>query len=47
MNTIVNKKSVLEMAMGGILQITDYEIERIIANISDPTPTPRPSGRLL
>lgn len=36
MNTIVNKKSVLEMAMGGILEITDYEIERVIANITDP-----------
>lgn len=41
MNTIVNKKSVLEMAMGGILQITDYEIERIIANISDPNTDPK------
>lgn len=47
MNTIVNKKSVLEMAMGGILQITDYEIERIIANISDPNTDPKAKRKLL
>lgn len=45
MPQIVNKKSVLEMAMGAIAEITDYEVERIVANIMDPTPTPRPSAR--
>lgn len=41
MSTIINKKSVLEMAMGGILEITDYEIERVVANISDPNTDPK------
>lgn len=30
------KKSVLEMAMGAIAEITDYEVERVVANIMDP-----------
>ena len=34
MPQIVNKKSVLEMAMGAIAEITDYEVERVVANIS-------------
>lgn len=33
MPQIVNKKSVLEMAMGAIAEITDYEVERVVANI--------------
>ena len=36
MPQIVNKKSVLEMAMGAITEITDYEVERVVANIMDP-----------
>lgn len=36
MSQIVNKKSVLEMAMGAIAEITDYEVERVVANIMDP-----------
>lgn len=36
MPQIVNKKSVLEMAMGAIAEITDYEVERVVANIMDP-----------
>lgn len=36
MPQIVNKKSVLEMAMGAISEITDYEVERVMANIMDP-----------
>lgn len=36
MHDIVNKKSVLEMAMGAIAEITDYEVERVVANIMDP-----------
>lgn len=31
MPQIVNKKSVLEMAMGAIAEITDYEVERATA----------------
>ena len=31
MPQIVNKKSVLEMAMGAIAEITDYEVERVVA----------------
>ena len=31
MSQIVNKKSVLEMAMGAIAEITDYEVERVVA----------------
>lgn len=36
MPQIVNKKSVLDMAMGAIAEITDYEVERVVANIMDP-----------
>lgn len=36
MAEIVNKKSVLEMAMGAIVEIVDYEVGRVIANIQDP-----------
>lgn len=36
MSEIVNKKSVLEMAMGAIVEIVDYEVGRVIANIQDP-----------
>lgn len=36
MPQIVNKKSVLEMAMGAIAETTDYEVERVVANIMDP-----------
>lgn len=36
MAQIANKKSVLEMAMGAIAEITDYEVERVVANIMDP-----------
>ena len=55
MPQIVNKKSVLEMAMGAIAEITDYEVERVVANIMDPntaatakrkiTITPKPAWR--
>ena len=38
MPQIVNKKSVLEMAMGAIAEITDYEVERVVAR--------RPEDRL-
>lgn len=40
MPQIVNKKSVLEMAMGAIAEITDYEVERVVANIMDPNTSP-------
>ena len=33
MPQIVNKKSVLDMAMGAIAEITDYEVNRVVANI--------------
>ena len=36
MPQIVNKKSVLDMAMGAIAEITDYKVERVVANIMDP-----------
>lgn len=36
MAQIANKKSVLEMAMGAIAEITDYEVERVVANIMNP-----------
>lgn len=45
MSQIVNKKSVLEMAMGAIAEITDYEVERVVANIMTPTPPLRQSAR--
>lgn len=47
MNTIVNKKSVLEMAMGGILEVTDYNIGKIIANITDPNTDPKAKRKLV
>lgn len=34
MPQIVNKKSVLEMAMGAIAEITDYEVERVVPGIN-------------
>ena len=45
MPQIVNKKSVLEMAMGAIAEITDYEVERVVANIMDPNKIGRASCR--
>ena len=36
MAQIVNKKSILEMAMGSIAEIVDYEMGRVIANVQDP-----------
>ena len=36
MPEIMNKKSILEMAMGAIAEIKDYEVERVVANIMDP-----------
>lgn len=36
MPEIVNKKSVLDMAMGAIAEITDYEVNRVVANIMAP-----------
>lgn len=36
MAKIANKKSVLEMAMGSIAEVVDYELGRVIANIQDP-----------
>lgn len=47
MSQIANKKSVLEMAMGAIAEITDYEVERVVANIMAPTLPPRQSARSL
>ena len=44
MPQLVNKKSVLEMALGAIAEITDYEVERVVANIMDPT-TAAPAKR--
>lgn len=40
MPEIMNKKSILEMAMGAIAEITDYEVERVVANIMDPNTSP-------
>lgn len=37
MQNIVNKKSVLEMAMGGIAEVVDREVDRVICNIMDPS----------
>ena len=37
MQEIVNKKSVLEMAMGGIAEVVDREVDRVICNIMDPS----------
>ena len=45
MPQIVNKKSVLEMAMGAIAEITDYEVERVVPTSWTLTPTQRPSAR--
>lgn len=45
MPQIVNKKSVLEMAMGAIAEITDYEVERVVANIMDPNTAATASAR--
>lgn len=36
MPQIVSKKSILDMAMGAIAEVTDYETNRVIANIMDP-----------
>lgn len=40
MTDVFNKKSILEMAMGSIAEITDYEVDRVIANIIDPNTKP-------
>lgn len=34
---VANKKSVLEMAMGGIAEVVDREVDRVICNIMDPS----------
>lgn len=34
---IANKKSVLEMAMGGIAEVVDREVDRVICNVLDPS----------
>lgn len=34
---IANKKSVLEMAMGGIAEVVDREVDRVICNVMDPS----------
>ena len=47
MPQIVNKKSVLDMAMGAIAEITDYEVERVVANIMDPNTSTRAKRSLL
>lgn len=35
-----NKKSILEMARGAILERTDYEVSRVMENILDPNTSP-------
>lgn len=40
MPQIVSKKSILDMAMGAIAEVTDYETNRVIANIMDPNTSP-------
>lgn len=34
---IANKKSILEMARGGIVEVVDREVDRVICNIMDPS----------
>lgn len=34
---IANKKSILEMAMGGIAEVVDREVDRVICNVMDPS----------
>lgn len=36
MNQTLDKKSILEMSMGAILERVDYEMEKVLANILDP-----------
>ena len=36
MNEQIDKKSILEMSMGAIMERVDYEMGRVIANILDP-----------
>lgn len=43
---IADKHSVLEMAMGAIAEMTDYEVNRIIANIMDPMTAPTDKRKL-
>lgn len=45
MPQIVNKKSVLDMAMGAIAEITDYGWSGSLRTLWTPTPAPRPSAR--
>lgn len=37
---IVNKKSVLDMAMGAIAEVVDREVDRVVCNVLDPTTKP-------
>lgn len=34
---VANKKSILEMAMGGIAEVVDREVDRVICNVMDPS----------
>ena len=40
MNEQLNKKSILEMSMGAILERVDYEMGKVIKNILDPNTKP-------
>lgn len=40
-----NATSLLDMANGAIKERIDYEMGRVMQNISDPKPRPAPSGK--
>lgn len=46
MSDQLDKKSILEMSMGAILERVDYEMGKVMDNILDPnTPRPPPSAK--
>lgn len=44
---IASKKSVLEMAMGGIAEVIDREVDRVICNVMDPSTKPTAKRKIV
>lgn len=44
---IASKKSVLEMAMGGIAEVVDREVDRVICNVMDPSTKPTAKRKIV
>lgn len=44
---IASKKSVLEMAMGGIAEVIDPEVDRVICNVMDPSTKPTAKRKIV